>query len=297
MKVGSPRGLAIRACALFDLIEARWERTATRQLLATALVALFLVTLGVIELKRRDWLPAAMSGAVPSSHFGAVALVFTFLLIFEIASLIFALAHSVAESLGKQFELLALILMREAFLEFGSAAEPVSWNRLAAAVPHALADMGGALAVFVLLIFYYRAQRHRSITTREEDQTSFVCAKKVVALALLGLFLQLALGTAGTIARGAASQFFQTFYTILILSDILIVLISLRFSSSFPIVFRNAGFAAATLVVRVALSAPPYVNAVLATTGVAFALSLSLAYNSFRDNARAVREATRTPSA
>jgi hypothetical protein len=295
MSVGSPRWLAHRICAVFDWIEARWERTATRQFLGTALVTLFLVTLGVIELKRRGWLPAEISGAVPSSHFGAVALVFTFLLIFEIASLIFALAHSVAESLGKQFELLALILMREAFLEFGSAAEPVSWNRLAVAVPHALADMAGALAVFVLLIFYYRAQRHRTITTREEDQATFVCAKKVVALALLGLFIQLALGTAGTIARGAASQFFQTFYTILILSDILIVLISLRFSSSFPIVFRNAGFAAATLVVRVALSAPPYVNAVLATAGVAFALALSLAYNSFRDNARGMREASHTP--
>ena len=55
--------------------------------------------------------------------------------------------------------------------------------------------------------------------------------------------------------------------------------------------------AAATLVVRVALSAPPYVNATRATAGVAFALALSLTYHSFRDTARGVGEATRPPVA
>jgi hypothetical protein len=42
----------------------------------------------------------------------AVSVVFTLLPIVEVAGLIFALARSVADSLGKQFELLALILIR-----------------------------------------------------------------------------------------------------------------------------------------------------------------------------------------
>ena len=277
-------GPARRVCVLFDWLESRWERPGMRRALGTGLVLVFVLVVLLSEVKQRGWLPLPLYPWVPTSHFGAVALVFTFLLVLEVASLVFALARSVAESVGKQFELLALILMREAFLEFGSVAEPVSWDRMISVMPHALADMAGALAVFALLNVYYRVQRHRTVTSREEDQTSFVCAKKVVAVALLIVFLWLAVGTARTIAHGAAHEFFQTFYTILILSDILMVLISLRFSSSFPVVFRNAGFAAATLIVRVALSAPPYVNAGLATLAVAFALALSLAYNRYRDD-------------
>jgi hypothetical protein len=268
-------------CTIFDRCEAQWTRPRTRRALATGFVLLFLMLLALVELKAYVSLPAGVTRWVPGSHFGAVAYVFTFLLVFEVASLIFALAHSVAASLGKQFELLALILMREAFLEFGGAAEPIAWSGVAAAVPHALADMAGALVVFVLLDEYYRRQRHLLITAREDDQASFVRAKKVVSVALLLLFVWLAVRAAATLGHAGVPDFFPRFYTILILSDILIVLISLRFSASFPVVFRNAGFAAATLLVRVALSAPPYVNAAVAASAAVFALALTAAYNRF----------------
>jgi hypothetical protein len=270
------------ACQAFDVLARWWEVRRTHRLLGTALVLLFLLALAVIELNRRGLLPEAIAASVPLGHFAAVGLVFTFLLVFEVASLILALARSVADSLGKQFELLSLILMRDAFLEFGSYGEPIVWANLREAVPHALADMAGGVGVFILLDFYYRAQRHRAITLHERDQQSFVSAKKVVALVLLIVFVLLALHTLWNAVRGRhTSAFFPDFYTVLVLSDVLILLISLRYSASFPVVFRNAGFTAATVIVRVALSAPAYVNALLATGAVAFALVLSLAYNRF----------------
>jgi hypothetical protein len=270
------------AGSAFDFLATRWELRRTHRVVGTALVVLFLFALAIIELNRRHLLPGPLAGVVPLSHFAAVGLVFTFLLVFEVASLVFALARSVADSLGKQFELLALILMRDAFLEFGHVGEPITWLRLGDAVPRALAHMAGGLGVFILLDAYYRLQRHRAITLHERDQESFVSAKKVVALVLLIVFVLLAISTVWNTLRGRETPaFFPNFYTVLVLSDVLILLISLRYSASFPVVFRNAGFAAATVIVRVALSAPPYVNALLATGAVAFALVLSLAYNRF----------------
>jgi hypothetical protein len=269
-------------CYGFDLLAMQLEVRRTQRVVGTALVVLFLFALAMIELNRRGMLPAALAGRVPLSHFAAVALVFTFLLVFEVGSLVLALARSVADSLGKQFELLALILMRDAFLEFGRAGEPITWIRLGDAVPHALSDMAGGLGVFILLDVYYRVQRHRAITLHDRDQRSFVSAKKIVALVLLIVFIVLAINTLWNILQGREmAAFFPNFYTVLVLSDVLILLISLRYSASFPVVFRNAGFTAATVIVRVALSAPPYVNALLATSGVAFALVLSLAYNRY----------------
>jgi hypothetical protein len=275
----NPVELANRA---FDFLATQWELRRTHRIVGTALVVLFLFALAMIELNRRGLLPETLAVVVPLSHFAAVGLVFTFLLVFEVGSLILALARSVAESLGKQFELLALILMRDAFLEFGRSGEPITWLRLGDAVPHALVDMVGGLGVFIFLDLYYRVQRHRAITLHERDQQSFVSAKKVVALVLLIVFIVLAIPTLWNTLRGQETPaFFPTFYTVLVLSDVLILLISLRYSASFPVVFRNAGFAAATVIVRVALSAPPYVNALLATASVAFAVVLSLAYNRF----------------
>ena len=221
-----------------------------------------------------------MLGSIPRSHFAAVSLVFSLLLFFEIAGLVFSLARSVADSVGKQFELLALILIREAFLEFAHSGEPMDWTAVAASVPHVVADMAGALAVFALLVPYYRVQRHRSITADEVEQANFVRAKKAVSLALLGAFIALALIILPAEIRGDGTiPFFPTFYTVLVLSDVLMVLISLRFSSTFYVVFRNAGFAAAAVLVRVALSAPPYINVALAIAATGFALGLSYAYN------------------
>lgn len=276
--------LALRAaCRTFDSLEARWEAPAARRFTGAALTAVFLGTIVAIELRRRGWLPAAVAGVVPAEHLGAVSVVFTFLLVLEVASLVFALARSVADSLGKQFELLALILIREAFVEFGHTSEPIDWAALAPAVPHIVADMLGALVVFALLVFYYRVQRHRAITTVERDRASFVCAKKGVSLLLLAAFLVLGIGTLSTRARGAVPPpFFATFYTILVLSDVLLVLVSLRYTTTFSVVFRNAAFAAATVLIRLALSAPGFVNVFLAAGATAFALATSVVYNAWQ---------------
>jgi hypothetical protein len=287
-----PVDLASRA---FDFLAMQWELRRTHRVVGTTLVLLFLLALAMIELNRRGLLPESLAAVVPLSHFAAVGLVFTFLLVFEVGSLILALARSVADSLGKQFELLALILMRDAFLEFGRSGEPITWLRMGDTVPQALGEMGGGLGVFILLDLYYRVQRHRAITLHERDQQSFVSAKKVVALVLLIVFIVLAIPTLWDTLRGTETPaFFPNFYTVLVLSDILILLISLRYSASFPVVFRNAGFAAATVIVRVALSAPPYANVLLSMAAVAFAVVLSLAYNRFLEGLPLAIPATTT---
>lgn len=276
-----PRLLRI-ACRIFDVLEARWEARRTRRLIGASLVLVFLASLLVIELGRLGWLPAAIRAMVPPGHFAAVGVVFSFLLVVEVAGLVFALARSVADSLGKQFELLALILIREAFVEFGHAGEPIDWIGIAPSVPHMVADMIGALMVFAVLVLYNRVQRHRSITARDEDRAGFVCAKKVVSVLLLAAFVVLGVETLVRRATGGSPPpFFATFYTVLVLSDVLIVLVSLRYSSTFHVVFRNSAFAAATVLVRLALSAPPYVNVALAVGASLFALAASVAYNAW----------------
>ncbi len=267
---------------LFDNLEARWESDSGRRSAANLLIFVFLATLVVIEMKRQGLLPDALAGPVSASHFAAVSLAFTFFLIIEIIGLVFALAQSVANAAGKQFEIFSLILLREAFKEFQYFGEPIVWAEIQEPVLHMLADAGGALVVFVLISFYYRAQLHRPITTDAEEQTRFVTAKKAIALLLLAAFVFIGLNDLWRFTTGQpVYPFFKTFYTVLIFSDVLIVLLSLRYTATYHVVFRNSGFALATVMLRIALAAPVYVNVLLGIAAAGFMLGLTYAYNTF----------------
>lgn len=278
---GLPRALRW-STRLFDRLEALWEGAAVQRSLATVLVGAFLASIAVIEINRLGWLPEPFAGRLPTNHLAAIYVAFTLLLLIEVVGLVFALSHSVADSVGKQFELLSLILLRKAFLEVAHFPEPIVWAQVAPAVPRVAADVAGALLIFVVLGFYYRSQRHVPITTLVDDGSSFVAVKKALALGLL-----LALAVLGAhdgwrfAALGQKERFFETFYTLLIFTDVLIVLVSLRYSSQYRVVFRYSGFAAATVLIRMALTAPPYVNAAIGFGAALYALALTLSYNAF----------------
>jgi hypothetical protein len=167
-----------KASWLFDRLGDRWERFVRHRALGGTLVVAFLGSLVAIEARRLGLLPAPVARLVTENHFGAVDVAFTLLLVVEVIALVFALAHSVADSVGKQFELLSLILLREAFLEVAAFGEPVEWKQAAESVLVVLSDIVGALLIFVVVGLHYRAQRHRPITATEAEQSSFVAAKK-----------------------------------------------------------------------------------------------------------------------
>jgi hypothetical protein len=283
--------------SVFDRLHHQWEQVVVRRTLGSVLIVAYLGALVVIEINRQGWLPSPLAELITTSHYGAVALAFTLLLFVEILALVFVLAASVATSVGKQFEILALIFLRKAFLEFKSFGEPIEWAGVSDSILVILADLGGALVIFAAVGLYYRVQPHRPITAGDREQASFVASKKLVALLLLGAFLLLGLHSLWAEITGQVTYgFFEAFYTVLIFSDVLILLISLRYSTSSAVVFRNAGFAASTVIIRLALTAPPYINVLIGIAAVAFALALSLAYRAF--GAELVRrEATAAPSA
>lgn len=272
---------------IFDGLWERWRGHATQRRLGSLIVASFVLGLVAIELNREGWLPASLAAALPTNHFHAVDLAFNLLLCFETVALVFSLGASVASSLGKQFEVFSLILLRRSFAELSGLQEPVVWERVRASLGPMLGDALGALGVFVALGIFYRLQRHRPITGDAAEQASFVGAKKLIALGLLGAFAGIGAHHAWRgLLDSSSYPVFEAFYTLLIFSDILIVLLSLRTASSYGVVFRNSGFAAATVVLRLALTAPPYFNAGLGLLATLFAGALTASYNAFSPHER-----------
>ncbi|MCB0153662.1 MAG: hypothetical protein KDF65_02615 [Anaerolineae bacterium] len=268
---------------LFDWLEDRWEGPGGRWAVGLALILCYLGAILVIELNRLGLIPLPLSQFLPTNHFLSIELAFNLLLLSEILSLVFSLAHSVAISAGKQFEVLSLILVRDTFKEFSGFQEPLIWAEVVQSLDEIMVTAIAALLIYVILGFYYRTQQHQPITQDENNLAMFIATKKLLALALLLGLAVLALRDVYFLVVDLNTEVsvFEEFYTMLVFSDVLIVLISLLFSSNYHVAFRNSGFTVSTVLIRLSLIAPVVIGAMLGVAGALFTLGMSLAYGKF----------------
>lgn len=275
---------------VFDNVRELFERASTRKVVASALLTGLVAALVLIEVNRQGWLPASWSYRLPTNHFVAVEWIVDVLLVFELVELILGLARSVSGSLGKQLEVFALILLRKSFEELKHFPEPIDLKTLGSLftagptvqpIFHMAADAIGALVVFGGLVVFRRIQLHRVITASKQDQTHFVSAKKLIALVMLiGMLVVGVEEIARTAQTGEGPEhFFSAVFTGLIFSDIAIVLVSIRYTDQFRVVFRNFGFTLVTVFLRLAITAEPFSRAALAVFVVSFAVMLAWMYN------------------
>jgi len=267
----------------FDPLHHFWEKDSTQRTVAGILIFVFLAALAVIEMKRQGWISGGAAALIPTNHFLAINLAFTLVLILEVVSLIFTLPCSISKAVGKQFEILALILLRSAFKTLADFPEPIAITGHEEELWILLCDGGGAIAIFALLGAYTMLRRNLDDTlSRGHTLFRFVAAKKLVALVMLVVFLGMGVKNCMLLLSGQHPfHFFKSFYTVLIFSDIMLVLIAQRFLPAFKAVFRNSGFALATLLIRLALTAPPYYNVGIGIASAVFACLLTLVYNTF----------------
>lgn len=278
-------GIFTRMAGIYDALEQFWEHERTERAAANLLIAAFLGSLALIELARQGWLPREVALLLPKNHYYAINAAFSMLLGIEVFGLVFSLANSVSDSVGKQFEILSLILLRNSFKEIVHLTEPLVPSEASGPVLHMLSNAGGGLVIFLLLGLYYGLQHHRAITCSACATEDFIVSKKVVSLLLLMIFSVLGVLQGFHFLTGQPSyDFFSVFYTVLLFSDVLLVLISLRYSSGYAVLFRNSGFAVATVMIRLALTSPPYFNVLLGVAAMAFAIGITLAYNRFEKN-------------
>lgn len=271
-----------RVGSIFDRLQAAFESARHRRILALGLICSYGVSLAGIEAAAAGWLGDRLEHSLPHSHFHAIELAFYLLLAYEVAGLVFAIARSVANAAGKQFEIFSLILLRHSFEPFASLDEPIRWEQAQNSVLPMFYYAAGGLLIFVGLGYYYSIQKHRPLSEDTSDRDGFIAAKKAIALLLLLVLALLASRSVlGLVKDLSPRPFFEPFYTVLVFADVLVVLISLRYSASYHIVFRNSGFAVATVLLRLALSAPSPWISLIGVAAMLFLIGLSLAYNRF----------------
>jgi hypothetical protein len=123
----------------------------------------------------------------------------------------------------------------------------------------------------------------------------FITFKKVIALILVPLLLGLAVYTFGKWGylefmdndgslkelKNINNIFFDEFFTVLIVVDVLLLLVSFFYTDKYHKVIRNSGFVISTILIRISFSVDGLVNTVLIVFAVIFGLTILAIHNQF----------------
>ena len=197
-----------------------------------------------------------------SSPLSALYTPFSILLVYEVYQLIRTIPDSFSSSVGKQYEIATLLVVRDILKRLSEVESSEGWE-ISSDLGFLLVECGAFLALFYTSLTYFRISNGADKSgDMSDDIVIFVEAKRVVANTMLLVFLSVAAYSfwtwiesvqegGGSVSRGI---FFLDFYTFLILADILILLISYWFYTDFGNLARNTGFVLSTVIIRVAIS-------------------------------------------
>ena len=197
-----------------------------------------------------------------SSPLSALYTPFSILLVYEVYQLIRTIPDSFSSSVGKQYEIATLLVVRDILKRLSEVESSEGWE-ISSDLGFLLVECGAFLALFYTSLTYFRiSNRADKSGDMSDDIVIFVEAKRGVANTMLLVFLSVAAYSFWTwiesVLEGGGSVsrviFFLDFFTFLILADILILLISYWFYTDFGNLARNTGFVLSTVIIRVAIS-------------------------------------------
>jgi len=282
--------LLISSENLYLKIKKTWESERTHRIVSNTLVAVFLISLLLFFLIKKGFIPSKGALQAFSNPFFSIEISFTLLLLTEIVSMIFVLPKSVAKSVAKQFELLSLIFLRHGFQEF-SAVHSLDWHEMIQPVQHMFVYGAVSLFIYFIIGIVYKKQRHILICKTEKAQQNFVRFKRAISLLLLFAFIIIvALDFNELMLHGVYVSSFHTFFTVLIFSDILVLLITIRYALDYRTMYRYSAFILATIFIRIALTSTPYYDVIIGGTASLYLLFLVLTYNYF-ETSREIKKA------
>jgi len=262
-------------------IKTSWESDVAHKYISNILVFIFISSLLTYFLVSRNIIPATGFLKSFQNPFYAIELSFTVLLITEIISMLFVLPKSVAKSVTKQFELLSLIFLRHGFEQF-SHIHSFQLIEMIEPVKNMFAYGFSSLLIYFIVGIVYRKQKHILICHTEKQQRNFVKFKRAISLVLLVAFLIIVFADLQELFyTGTFRTSFHIFFTVLIFSDILILLITTRYILSYRAMYRYSAFILATIFIRLALTATPYYDMIIGIMASVYLLLLVLTYNYF----------------
>ena len=242
----------------------------------------FLVHLLACVLYKFGYLEFSDTNDFFDSYLDSLYTPFSIILAYEVYELIRAIPESFSNSIGKQFEVISLLVVRDIFKNLAEI-DNTNVNAVDSDVVF-IAVEALAFTILFATALYFRKVTHSSGDSGRRDPAiqRFIKQKETLACALALVYVLVAGYSFSTWTFGfvdgdndlSRTVFFLDFFTWLIVSDIIILLSSYKHITDFLQLARNTGFVLSTVIIRVGIGTPGYTGAVLFILSAVLATSV-----------------------
>ena len=262
----------------------------------------FIVHLALIYLKRYGLLDLFETSNLFNNPIAAIYTPFSFILIYEVYLLIFYLPRSITTYITKQYEIITLIVIRRIFKDLSNLELTSNWFEIKNDIAFTYDIITSLLLFFLIYLFSYlrdNLDRLNLANPLESPQIQqFIKIKKIMASALIPIFIGIGLFTFGgwvtssepsnisAALKDVNSLFFDEFFAVLIIVDVLLLLFSFFYTDQFHKVIRNSGFIISTILIRMSFTVEGFINNILIIASIVFGLGILWIHNKFAKNLR-----------
>jgi len=159
--------------------------------------------------------------------------------------------------------------------------------------------LASVLLFFLIYHFYIQSKKRYRTAVKDELQiesiTRFIKIKKILATALVPVLFSVAIysfiswsmstinpGTNTIVSfKNINNIFFEQFFTVLIIADVILLLFSFFHTDEFHKVIRNSGFIISTILIRISFSVSGILNTILILSAIIFGLLILIIHNKF----------------
>ena len=247
----------------------------------------FVIHLILIYAKKFNWFHIPFEANLLIDPISAIYTPFSIILVYEIYLLVVNLPRSFTNSVSKQFEIISLILIRRIFADIPQIDLKANWLNTPENL-QLICDVFGVLILFYLIFLFNKGRLRLPKKPLNPNIKNFVCSKKAVSLILLPIliitsFFSVYYWISELISNNTSSDinsiFYNEFFTILILADVFILLLSFQYTERYSQLIRNTGFVICTILIRLSFGVYGLTNVILIISSVAFGLLILTIYN------------------
>jgi hypothetical protein len=280
------------------LLSEKTKERSERVILWIAVVS-FIIHLLLIGLIHFDIITVNEPSSLLKNPIAAIYTPFSFILVYEVYLLVYYLPKSTSTYISKQYEIIALIIIRRLFKDLSDLSLSSDWFSIKTDLQFTYDLVASVLLFYLIYLFHVQRTRvFREIKSSNYHSLSiskFINAKKWIATALVPVlliiaiysFLNWVIGIFQPVDGSAISFkninniFFEQFFNILIIADVILLLFSFFHTDEFHKVIRNSGFIISTILIRISFSVTGLINTVLIISAILFGLFILFIHNKF----------------
>jgi hypothetical protein len=284
-----------------QLLSEKTKQKSERVILVIA-IASFIIHLLLIYLSDIGWLHLPAAGGLLNNPIAAIYTPFSFILVYEVYLLLFYLPQSISTYISKQYEIITLIIIRRLFKDLSNLSLTDDWFTIKYDLQFTYDLVAAVLLFYLIYVFTKKSKISAKNETKavhlSADVNRFIRIKKLLAGCLVPVLIFVALysfinwsigiafpsDTATVKFENINNIFFEQFFTILIIADVILLLVSFFYTDEFHKVIRNSGFIISTILIRLSFSVTGLLNTILIVTAIVFGLLVLIIHNLFENN-------------